>query len=104
MLQYQIAKTTINITDKKSVLSHKKSEKINRKIFTLLEKELGDADFVVSDEEILKYFREDKFNRAIASKKNGAHGLWWLRGETIIEDWIMPLSLWTMAMLIMQMS
>ena len=80
VLQYQIAKTTINITDKKSVLSHKKSEKINRKIFTLLEKELGDADFVVSDEEILKYFREDKFNRAIASKKNGTHSLWWLRG------------------------
>jgi|GEM_PF-182823 hypothetical protein len=80
-LSSQISDTSINIIAEDSVMFRHNSEKINRKIFTLLEKELDDDDdMVVSDEEKLNYFKDDKFSRAIATLKNNQSALWWLRG------------------------
>lgn len=79
-LQNKIVNTSINITDKSSWFTHKGSEQIHRKLFTLLEKELGENHPVVSDEKKLAYFSDKRFSRLVARMKDGLPVVWWLRG------------------------
>ena len=79
-LSSQIKMTTLNIKAKNGIQVGDEIEKIKRKLFLLLEKEVGIEIFATSDEEKIGYFIDKKFERAIASTKDGTLGLWWLRG------------------------
>ena len=80
-LSSQIKMTTLNIKAKNGIQVGDEIEKIKRKLFLLLEKEVGIEIFATSDEEKIGYFIDKKFERAIASTKDGTLGLWWLRGS-----------------------
>lgn len=73
--------TTLNIKAKNGIQVGDEIEKIKRKLFLLLEKEVGIEIFATSDEKKIGYFIDKKFERAIASTKDGTLGLWWLRGS-----------------------
>ena len=79
-LQDEIPVTSINITDEKSVMSRKDTEVVKRKIFSFLQKELGQNDFNISDEEKITYFSDGKFKRSQGRLKTGDIVSWWLRG------------------------
>lgn len=80
-LSSQIKMTTLNIKAKNGIQVGDEIEKIKRKLFLLLEKEVGIEIFATSDEKKIGYFIDKKFERAIASTKDGTLGLWWLRGS-----------------------
>jgi hypothetical protein len=80
-LSSQIKMTTLNIKAKNGIQVGDEIEKIKRKLFLLLEKEVGIEIFATSDEKKIGYFIDKKFERAIASTKDGTFGLWWLRGS-----------------------
>ena len=80
-LSSQIKVTTLNIKAKNGIQVGDEIEKIKRKLFLLLEKEVGIEIFATSDEKKIGYFIDKKFERAIASTKDGTLGLWWLRGS-----------------------
>jgi hypothetical protein len=79
-LRKKIPLTTINITDEEALMNHSQDEKIKRKFFTLLEKELGKNYPITSDEKKIKYFSVNRFKRSIGKLKNGLVNVWWLRG------------------------
>lgn len=80
-LSSQIKMTTLNIKAKNGIQVGDEIEKIKRKLFLLLEKEVVIEIFATSDEKKIGYFIDKKFERAIASTKDGTLGLWWLRGS-----------------------
>ena len=80
-LSSQIKMTTLNIKAKNGIQVGDEIEKIKRKLFLLLEKEVGIEIFATSDEKKIGYFIDKKFERAIVSTKDGTLGLWWLRGS-----------------------
>ncbi len=79
-LQNQIINTSINVSDKQSVLNHRNSEMLQRKFFLLLEKEIGKDHPVTGNEQEIKYFSADRHKHSIARSKDGSTVLWWLRG------------------------
>lgn len=79
-LRAQIIETSVNIRAEDVVQVGDKVEKIKRKLFLLLEKELGLAYFATSDEQEIKYFTDERYDRAIARTKDNTARVWWLRG------------------------
>lgn len=76
-LRTQIAVSSVNIRAMEAVQVGDKIEEIKRKLFLLIEKEVGIAHFSTSDEKEISYFSDEKFERAIARTKDGTARLWW---------------------------
>jgi hypothetical protein len=79
-LRDKISKISLSITDEKSVINRHDTEKIKRKVFTFLQRELDQNDFKIGNEKTLKYFSDEKFKRFIGKLKTDDAVSWWLRG------------------------